>query len=294
MNIGMGIPTMEAGLDRRLLRAWCERIDQGPWSCLAVGERIAFANPEFITTLAAAAAWTARAELVSTVAVAPLHNPVVLAKQLATVDLLSDGRLTVGVGSGGRREDYRAAGIPWERHTLDALHRQVDSMQAVWRGDIPEGLPRPVEPRPVRGHIPVLAGAIGPRAIARAAQYAGGLCGFSFAATAADIAASFRRLDDAWQAAGRSGTPRKMSGFWFAVGEPARARAQVEAHLRHYLTWMPKDITEAIVTQAGFAGTLAQLQERLAELRATGADDIVLVPTTRDPAQLAALETALS
>lgn len=290
MNIGMTLPIMEANLDRTTLKQWCEVIDNGPWASLALGERIAFVNPEFLTTLAAAAAWTHRVELVATISVAALHAPNVLAKQFATIDMLSNGRLTVGVGTGGREEDYRAANTSWKRHTLAALQEQVEAMQAVWRGEVPEGLPRAIDPRPVRGDIPVLAGALGPKGIARAARYSEGLCGFSFGASVEDIQNTFTLADTAWQEAGRTDKPRKMSSFWFAVGEPAKTREQVNAHLRHYLTWLPKDLVEAMLPTSGFAGTLEQLKERLAELRAIGTDDIVLVPTHRDAAQLKALE----
>ena len=290
MNIGMTLPVMEANLDRATLKAWCETIDAGPWASLALGERIAFVNPEFLTTLAAAAAWTNRVELVATISVAALHAPNVLAKQFATIDMLSNGRLTVGVGTGGREEDYRAANTDWKRHTLAALQEQVEAMQAVWRGDVPEGLPRRIGPRPARGDIPVLAGALGPKGIARAARYSQGLCGFSFGASVDDIQNTFTLADNAWQEAGRTDKPRKMTSFWFAVGEPDKAREQVNAHLRHYLTWLPKDLVEAMLPTSGFAGTLEQLKERLAELRDIGTDDIVLVPTSRDAAQLKTLE----
>lgn len=285
MRLGMTLPVMEAGLDRQTLKQWAESIDRGPWDSLALGERIAFANPEFITTLAACAAWTQRVELVSTVAVVPLHSPVILAKQLATIDVLSNGRLTAGVGLGGRKEDYIAAGADYSHHTLAELQARVETMQAIWRGETLPHLPRPVDPRPVRGHIPVLAGALGPKAIARAASYASGLCGFSFTATAADAGKGFQLAREAWARAQRSAPPRLMTSFWYAIGEPEHARAQVNAHLRHYLTWLPRPTVEAMLPVTGFAGTLTALKERLAEMREAGADDVLLVPTTRDSAE---------
>ena len=73
-------------------------IDGGPFSSLCWGERIAFDNPDSLTLLGALAAWTDRVRLVTTVIVPQLHDPVMLAKGLATGDMLSGGRLTVGVG----------------------------------------------------------------------------------------------------------------------------------------------------------------------------------------------------
>jgi len=104
------MPVMEPGLDAELLRSWARTVDDGPFSSLCWGERIAFDNPDSLTLLGALAAWTDRVRLVTTVIVPQLHDPVMCAKALATGDLLSGGRLTVGVGVGGRHEDYHAVG----------------------------------------------------------------------------------------------------------------------------------------------------------------------------------------
>ena len=98
------------GRRRRTLESWARAVDEGPFSSLCFGERMAFDNPDALTLLGAVAAWTSRVRLVTTVLVPQLHDPVSLAKALATGDQLSGGRLTVGLGVGGREEDYRAAG----------------------------------------------------------------------------------------------------------------------------------------------------------------------------------------
>lgn len=95
------MPVMEPNLDRATLKSWAQLVDGGPFSSLCWGERIAFDNPESLTLLGALAAWTDRVRLVTTVVIPQLHDPVMLAKQLATGDLLCGGRLTVGIGVGG-------------------------------------------------------------------------------------------------------------------------------------------------------------------------------------------------
>src|ERR1700761_9769256 len=100
----MTMPVMEPELDAEVLRDWAQAVDDGPFSSLCWGERIAFDNPESLTLLGALAAWTDRVRLGTTVVVPQLHDPVMLAKQLATGDVLSGGRLSVGVGVGGRLE----------------------------------------------------------------------------------------------------------------------------------------------------------------------------------------------
>src|SRR4051794_37147412 len=131
MKIGMTLPTMVPGLDRRLLLAWMRGIDEGPYSTLAAGERIAFPNQEIMVTMAAAAAVTERVRLAFTLVVLPMHSTLLMAKQLATVDVLSAGRVTVGVGIGGREEDYRAAGAPFTKR-LGRMEQQVALMRRAW------------------------------------------------------------------------------------------------------------------------------------------------------------------
>src|SRR5262245_54366309 len=109
MQIGMTLPTMVAGLDRQTILEWCRRVDAAPFSARAPGERIAFPNHEMVTALAAAAALTERVRIATSIVVLPMHGTGLVAKQLATIDVLSGGRLSVGVGVGGREEDYRAS-----------------------------------------------------------------------------------------------------------------------------------------------------------------------------------------
>src|SRR6201985_1571455 len=114
----MTMPVIEPDLDATTLKAWATTIDEGPFSSLCWGERIAFDNPEALTLLGALSAWTDRVRLVTTVVVPQLHDPVMLGKQLATGDVLSGGRLTVGLGVGGRQEDYLAVGADTGTQTM--------------------------------------------------------------------------------------------------------------------------------------------------------------------------------
>ena len=109
----MTLPVMEPDLWDRddTLEQWSRLVDDGPFASLCFGERMAFDNPDTLVLLGAVAAWTSRVRLVTTVIVPQLHEPVPLAKALATADRLSGVRLTVGVGVGGRGEGYRAAEV---------------------------------------------------------------------------------------------------------------------------------------------------------------------------------------
>ena len=151
----MTMPVMEPDLDASVLEAWARTIDDGPFSSLCWGERIAFDNPEAITLLGALAAWTDRVRLVTTVVVPQLHDPVMLAKALATGDMLSGGRLTVGLGVGGRREDYDAVGADPATQTMRGMAERVAVMKRIWAGEKVTDSVVPVGPAPVQNGRPV-------------------------------------------------------------------------------------------------------------------------------------------
>lgn len=284
MKLSMTLPVMEPGLDRTRLQAWIRTVEAGPWHSLAMGERIAFVNPELVTLLGACAMLTERVQLVTTVVIGPMHDPVWLAKQLATVDVLCDGRLSVGLGIGGREEDYRSVGVDLAARTNSELARRVKRMRALWAGEpVGDGIDRALEPRPVReGGPELLAGALGPRAIQKAARWADGLSGFSWGPEPAEIGEAFERARAAWRAAERP-APRLTVGFWFAAGQ--EPRAQIAGHLRRYLSWLPSEFVESVLPTTGFAGDGAALRALLAEIEALGADEVFFVPTSIDEAQ---------
>lgn len=293
MNIGTTVPLMEPGWNRALLKTWVENIDSGPWSSLSIGERINFVNPEFITSLSACAAWSERVELISTISVATMHNPVLLAKQFATIDLISNGRLSVGVGVGGRKEDYDAVGADWSQRRLAKLEQNCMIMRQVWAGEkVVETALRIVEPLPVQpGGPSILSGSIGPKSIAAAARFSDGLSGFSLTGSLAEIKQSFELMNAAWQQAGRAGKPRLIASFWYGI--EAQGKQKMLNHLQRYMNFMPAEIVDMLLPDAGFNGSIAQLKDFIVEIKALGADDIILVPTNTDLAELDDLSKAL-
>jgi alkanesulfonate monooxygenase SsuD/methylene tetrahydromethanopterin reductase-like flavin-dependent oxidoreductase (luciferase family) len=93
------------------------------------------------------------------------------------------------------------------------------------------------------------------------------------------MAKVFDLTRDAWREAGRP-APRLTTSFWFALGEPDQARAQVHRHLRHYMNWIPAEYVDALAATAGFAGTPAQLAGVLRQVADLGADEVQLIPTS--------------
>lgn len=280
------MPVMEPDLDAALLRTWARIIDEGPFSSLCWGERIAFANPDSLTLLGALAGWTERVRLMTTVIVPQLHDPVLLAKALATGDMLCDGRLTVGLGVGGRHEDYHAVGADPATQTRRGLAERVAIMKRVWAGEKVTDSVLPVGPAPLQpGGPPLLIGTIGPKTLAGAAGWADGLAGTTLDVDAVKQNELFDVARDAWAQAGRP-QPHLATSFWFALGERDEARAQVHRHLLRYMNWIPAEYVDAMAPMTGWAGDEDDLAAVLRRFEAVGADEIHLIPTSSDVDQL--------
>ena len=286
----MTLPVMEPDVWARgatTLEEWARATDEGPFSSLCFGERMAFDNPETLTLLGAVAAWTSRVRLVTTVVVPQLHEPVMLAKALATGDRLCGGRLTVGVGVGGREEDYRAAGADPATKTIAGMRERVGTMRRVWAQERVVEANRPVGPAPLQDGGPeILVGTMGPRTVRDAAGWADGLAGVTLDLDTGQVGGLFDLARAAWCDASRP-APRLTTSFWFALDDgDGSARAQVHAHLRHYMNWIPAQLVDAMAPTTGFAGTPAQLREALLRFEDLGTDEVHLIPTGSDLTQV--------
>ena len=278
----MTMPVMEPDLDTGVLRDWARAIDDGPFSALCWGERMAFDNPETLTLMGALAAWTDRVRLVTTVIVPQLHDPVMLAKALATGDMLSGGRLTVGLGVGGRVEDYVAVGADPATQTIRGMAERVAVMKRVWAGEKLTDSVLPVGPAPVQvGGPPLLVGTTGPKTLRRAAAWADGLAGTTLDLDVGKLNELFDVARSAWADAGKP-KPHLATSFWFALGPLYDARKQVHTHLRRYMNWIPFEYVDAMAPSTGFAGSDDDLITVLRAFDAVGADEIHLIPTSSD------------
>jgi alkanesulfonate monooxygenase SsuD/methylene tetrahydromethanopterin reductase-like flavin-dependent oxidoreductase (luciferase family) len=291
MDLAMTLPTMLPH-GRAELLAWCRGVDEGTWSSLAVPERITYTSHSWTVQLAAAAALTERVRLWTTIVILPAHPAVQVAKDLASVDRLSSGRLTVGVGVGGREHDYQALGAPFTRR-WQRMDDAVAAMRAVWSGDPPFPGADPVGPPPIQaGGPPLAAGVMGPKALARAARWAVGVDdGSTVTSVSRDaVAALVERVRAAWRDAGRSDTPHVSASLWYALGDGAAER------LRHYAYEYLKifgDEMAGAMAEACTASTPAALREAVAAAADAGCDELFLVPTTADPTELDRTREAL-
>ncbi|WP_405782471.1 LLM class F420-dependent oxidoreductase [Streptomyces sp. NBC_00859] len=224
--LGLGLPQMKQYAIGRDVPAVARAAEETGFESLWVFERILFPEPatqglygvpglpwpdqyrsvaDPLVTLTLAAGATGRAQLGTSVLVAPLHVPFQLARSLATLDAASGGRVAAGVGTGWSSDEYAAAAVaPFDRRGafLDEL---LDVFQAVWgpdpvsyAGEFTTIAPAEVGPKPVRP-IPVLLPAGGPRAIRRLVDRADGWMPVALGARA--LADDWRKIQDT--AAGR-------------------------------------------------------------------------------------------
>jgi alkanesulfonate monooxygenase SsuD/methylene tetrahydromethanopterin reductase-like flavin-dependent oxidoreductase (luciferase family) len=291
MDLAMTLPTMLPH-GRTEIHAWCRQIDEGPWSSLAVPERITYTSHALTVQLAAAAALTERVRLWTTILILPAHDAVLVAKEMASVDRLSDGRLTLGVGVGGREHDYRAIGGQYE-HRWQRMDDQVARMRRIWAGEPAFDGADPVGPPPVQpGGPPLVAGAMGPKALARAAHWAVGVDDGAtvFGVDPAALSATRDRIREAWRVAGRANEPQVSASLWYALGRDAEER------LRHYVYTYLKIFDDGFARQAAATAscyTPQALQQTVKDAADAGCDEFFLVPTTADPTELGRTRDAL-
>jgi alkanesulfonate monooxygenase SsuD/methylene tetrahydromethanopterin reductase-like flavin-dependent oxidoreductase (luciferase family) len=206
------------------------------------------------------------------------------AKSLATLDVLSDGRLDLVVGVGGRRHDYDRAERSFARRH-QRLDDQVAELRRVWAGGNVDGVP--VGPAPVQsGGPPVFASAMGPKSTARAARWADGNMGFTLAPDTDDHETSIRTMVDAWAAAGRAERPYVSTSFWYSLGD--LAAAELDGYARRYLGIFGDEAAAMMASMCSAAGAEATLTG-IERCRAAGMDELYLVPTSPDPDHLSEL-----
>ena len=274
MKIGMGLPAAVPEADVTALGEWAATAERLGFCSLGVIDRLVYDNLDPLVALAAAAARTERVELLTTVLNVPYRqNAVVLAKQLASVDRLSGGRLTAGLALGGWPEDYESSGVP-RRRLGAAMDAMVDTMQQVWNGKLAGASgPMPALPPDRPG---LLFGGLVPAAFTRAATAGQGWIAPSFGIQqVVDGVAAIRKE---WDRIGRAGRPRVVTVRYFCFGPDADEHA--EHYLRHYY------LDYAHLVQADTPTTPEHLGAELARLRDAGADDVVLMPCTDDLAQV--------
>jgi alkanesulfonate monooxygenase SsuD/methylene tetrahydromethanopterin reductase-like flavin-dependent oxidoreductase (luciferase family) len=280
MDIGIGLPTTVLGVERRGIVDWAREAERAGFASLGTIDRIAYDNYEPLTSLAAAAAVTDRIRLTTDILLAPLRPAALLAKQAATVDHLSGGRLVLGLAVGGREDDYELSGVDFHKRG-EIFDAQLEEMTRLWRVQ-----DHGFGPKPANGARPsVLIGGRADAAFRRAAKYADGWTLGGGTPDAFKEGAA--KLEDAWSAEGRDGEPRTMALFYFALGDGAEEAAQ--HGLGSYYAFLG-DYTAQIVQSA--ATDEDTVRGYLSAFEEAGADEVICFPASADPAQVELLAKA--
>jgi alkanesulfonate monooxygenase SsuD/methylene tetrahydromethanopterin reductase-like flavin-dependent oxidoreductase (luciferase family) len=280
MDIGIGLPNAVLGVDRRSIVDWAQRAERAGFSSLGTIDRIAYGNYESLVSLAAAAAVTERIGLLTDILIAPLRrNTALFAKQTATIDSLSDGRLTLGLAVGGRQDDYELSAIDF--HTRGRMfEQQLRELRDLWAGDA-------VGPGPANGKRPgLLIGGTSEHAFRRAAEFADG---WTMGGGTPDMfSEALGKVHEAWSAAGRDGRPRAVALFYFVLGDGAQETAQ--RSLGDYYAFLGDYAQRVVESAATDADTL---KGYLTAFEQAGADEVICFPASSDPAQVELLAEAV-
>jgi alkanesulfonate monooxygenase SsuD/methylene tetrahydromethanopterin reductase-like flavin-dependent oxidoreductase (luciferase family) len=275
MNVGVGLPNTLPGATGELLLDWARRADEGPFSSVAVLDRVAYDSIEPFAALGAVAGVTSRVRLATMVAVGPLRPTGLLAKQAASVHALSGGRLTLGLAVGARAEDYEAAGVESR-----GRGRKLVEQLAYLRGDV-DG----ERVGPSRDGIELLVGGLSGQAFSRMARYADGYAHGGGPPRA--FASAAARAQAAWGDLGRPGRPRLWGQGYFTLGDAERGNA----YLRDYYAFTGPFAERIVAENATSARAVKDFVRGYEE---AGCDELVLFPTVPDPDELDRLLEALA
>jgi alkanesulfonate monooxygenase SsuD/methylene tetrahydromethanopterin reductase-like flavin-dependent oxidoreductase (luciferase family) len=279
VDIGIGLPSTVPGTTGEDLLEFARRADAAGFSTLGTIDRIVYPNYEPLIALAGAAAVTERIRLATTILIVPYRaNMALLAKQAASVDALSGGRLWLGVAVGGREDDYDVSGVDFSTRGR-VFESQIERIKEIWAGD-------EIGPRPAQGGGPplVFGGAVD-KTYERAAQYgAGWAMGGGTPEMFADGAEQMRA---AWKRHGREGEPVLKALGYYALGPDAQEDA--ERSLGDYYAWLGP-YASAIVD--GAAKDAEAVRTTVEAFEQVGCQELFLFPSSGDPRQVDLLAEA--
>ena len=270
MRIGIGLPTSTPGASGAGLLAWARRAEEGPFSSLGVVDRLVYDSFDPHVALAAAAAVTSRLTLCTMIAIAPVRRTAILAKQAASIDAISGGRLVLGVSIGARRNDYEAAGAQYAGRGA-TLSKQLAELRDIWEDEA-------VGPAPVSDGGPkLLVGGGSGASFQRAARHADGYVHGGGPPRAFASAADKARA--AWVEAARPGEPALWGQSYFSLADPAAG----DVYMRDYYAFTG-GFVERIA--AGLLTTPEAIREQVRGYADAGCEELVMLPATSHPDEL--------
>jgi alkanesulfonate monooxygenase SsuD/methylene tetrahydromethanopterin reductase-like flavin-dependent oxidoreductase (luciferase family) len=286
MDVGIGLPNSIPKTTRQQLLDWAREAERAGFSCLGTIDRIVYDNYEPMTALSAAAAVTERIRLATSVMLGPLRmNAAMVAKQMLSLDALAGGgRAVLGLGLGGREDDYEISGGDlsgrgrWQDQAAAQIRRIFDGQG---------GNEAKVGPRPPRSGPSLIVGGAVQATYERAAKWGDGW--IMGGGTPDQFRDGAEQLNEAWARHGRDGRPHTMALSYFALGDDAEGQAN--RYLLDYYAFLGEELSGMI---AGSAAKDADTVEMyVAAFTDAGCDELLMMPTSNEPAQVGLLARAL-
>jgi alkanesulfonate monooxygenase SsuD/methylene tetrahydromethanopterin reductase-like flavin-dependent oxidoreductase (luciferase family) len=285
MKVAIGLPTTIPGAEGHQITEWARRAEAAGFSGLGTIDRLVYPNYESLVALAAAAAVTERIGLITSIVILPYRqNSALVAKQAATIQRLSGGRLVLGVAPGGRPDDYDASGALFENRGK-RFEEMLDDMTRIWAGEergFAGGIGPDVSDDPptliIGGHVDA--------AFRRAARFGSGW--IAGGGQSEYFPQAMEKLEAAWRDAGRDGEPRKLALTYFSLNDDAEA--QVRATIGDYYA-VAGDYQDMVV--AGAAKGKDAVKERVRAFEDVGCDELIMFPASADPEQVDRLAAAV-
>ncbi len=224
MRIALGLPSRITTATGPLMLDWITGAERGPFSSLVVTDRVVSRALEPLSVLAMAAGATQRIGLMTSVVIGPTRETTLLARQAATIDLLANGRLTLGVGIGVRENDYLATGENFHRRGRRS-EEQFALLRRLWAGEAMSnelGAIGPASPR--SGGPELLIGGYVPAIAARIGRWGDGYMAPGGGEPQA-MQQMWHNIQRAWQDNQRRGQPRWVGASYFALGPDAVEQA---------------------------------------------------------------------
>lgn len=275
MQIGIGLPGTIPGVRGEFILDWAKLAEAGPFSSLGVLDRLVYPNYEPLITLAAVAGVTQHMRLMTTILIAPLRNTAIFAKQAASIDALSNGRLTLGLGIGGREDDYLAAQVPFHERGK-RFDEQLATMTRIWSGQPLSDKVAAIGPSPVQqGGPELLIGGNSPEAIKRIGRWGNGFISGGGGPDAARQ--GYSAAEQAWKEAGRPGKPRFVGATYYGLGPGAAEKAA--QYIRHYYSFIGP-VADRLASSV--PSTPDAVKATMRAFSDVGLDELILWPTIPD------------
>lgn len=280
MKIALGLPSRIAGASSELMLEWATRAEQGPFSSLVVTDRVVSSALEPLAVLALAGGATRRIRLMTSVVIGPTRETTLLARQAATIDFLSGGRLTLGVGIGVRENDYWATGFDFHRRGR-RLDEQLSTLRRLWAGERFSENVGPIGPAAFRARGPeLLIGGYVPAVVRRIAAWGDGYMAPG-GGEPESMMEMWRRIGEAWGKAGRAGQPRWVGASYFALGPQAVDHAS--RYINANYGYNPELAARRLRT---IPTTRAAVEEAIKRQADMGVNEFILRPCAEDLDQM--------